>query len=268
MVVDRFEAFEEANALRLPRILCLHGGGTNAKIFRVQCRVLEKAIKPHFRLVYAQAPFPSKPGPDVVSVYASWAPFLAWLDPKQPTERISHEALASIRSAIADDNAKGATGDFVGLLGFSQGAKIAASLLRMQELHGYEGPSIGLPLWRFAILLAGRGPLISPAFPSLVDLASARHSATGRPALPIFARPSGLMGRLEKTPTVHVHGHRDPGLSLHRQFLLENFDRRQTKVIEWDGEHRVPIKLKDVSAIVDEALMMAQDAGIPVKSVR
>lgn len=55
--------------LHLPHILCLHGGGTNARIFRVQCRVLEAQLKNKFRLCYAEAPFASNAGPDVLSAY-------------------------------------------------------------------------------------------------------------------------------------------------------------------------------------------------------
>lgn len=53
----------DVGTLHLPRILCLHGGGTNAKIFHAQCRVLRAELKGIFRLCFAEAPFPSKPGP-------------------------------------------------------------------------------------------------------------------------------------------------------------------------------------------------------------
>lgn len=39
------------STLDLPRIMALHGGGTNSTIFRMQCRVLERALRPYFRLV-------------------------------------------------------------------------------------------------------------------------------------------------------------------------------------------------------------------------
>ncbi|EHK97152.1 hypothetical protein M7I_7106 [Glarea lozoyensis 74030] len=52
--------------LSLPRIMCLHGGGTNAKIFRMQCRALIAQLKSEFRFVFAEAPFISEAGPDVM----------------------------------------------------------------------------------------------------------------------------------------------------------------------------------------------------------
>lgn len=71
-------AAAEDPTLHRPRILCLHGGGTNAHIFRAQCRSLSYALAPHFRLAYAEAPFLSDPGPDVASVYADCGPFKRW----------------------------------------------------------------------------------------------------------------------------------------------------------------------------------------------
>ena len=233
------------STLHLPRILCLHGGGTNARIFRAQCRVLEKALKPFFRLCYAQAPYRSKPGPDVVSVYKNYAPFRAWLDPEQDTERITTETEISLRKAMAEDDMMGATGDWVGLLGFSQGAKICASLLLAQQIRkaevGSQKSSI-MPKWKFAVLLAGRGPLISATSTRTRDLL--------------------------RFPTIHVHGLSDPGLNLHRKLLHENFDKRHTRLIEWDGEHRVPIKTKDIANIMEEIVSMARRIGISTEGVK
>jgi hypothetical protein len=42
--------------LHLPRILCLHGGGSNAKIFQAQCRKLNAQLKPYFPPRLCQCP--------------------------------------------------------------------------------------------------------------------------------------------------------------------------------------------------------------------
>ncbi|CAG8888046.1 unnamed protein product [Penicillium egyptiacum] len=54
------------NKLHLPRILCLHGGGSNAHIFKTQCRVVSRMLEPYLRFAYAEAPLDSMPGPDVL----------------------------------------------------------------------------------------------------------------------------------------------------------------------------------------------------------
>lgn len=129
--------------LHHPRILCLHGGGTNARIFRAQCRGLSSHLSPYFRLVFAEAPFPSTAGPDVLPVYEAYGPFKSWLrgvhpDQPEPDPTSTWEAVDGVLAqAVFEDDAKGASGPWVGLLGFSQGAKMAASvLLRAQEVPG------------------------------------------------------------------------------------------------------------------------------------
>lgn len=145
--------------LNLPRILMLHGGGTNARIFRAQCRILEAALRPNFRFCYAQAPFLSQAGPDVQKVYSHLGPFRAWLrwspDSVGDDNCVTDEILSAIDLAVRLDNAAGATGEFVGILGFSQGAKIGASLLKAMQMRGRSVR----PSWqtfRFGVLLAGR----------------------------------------------------------------------------------------------------------------
>jgi predicted esterase len=155
-------ADHETRRMHLPRIMCLHGGGTNTRIFRAQCRVLERMLRPHFRLCYAQAPFFSQAGPDVQSVYSDFGPFRAWLrwspdNAVGEVDGVSEEIIAAIDSAMEEDNSYGADGEWVGLLGFSQGAKICASILHSQQerargqhhiptihVHGLNDPNLHL----------------------------------------------------------------------------------------------------------------------------
>ncbi|KAK0713574.1 serine hydrolase-domain-containing protein [Lasiosphaeria miniovina] len=230
------------STLYLPRILCLHGGGSNARIFRAQCRALRSQLTPTFRLVFADAPFFSDPGPDVESVYASWGPFRSWLTPQVPFEQQhgfdAERVDASIRDAIAQDDGLGAMGPVVGVLGFSQGARMAASLLFRQQMHGSQGLTFGDARieFRFAVLLAGRGPLLFPwPSPGYVDTREA----------------------LLHLPTVHVHGLGDVGIRMHRELLRRCCEKGTARLVEWEGGHRVPIKTRDVAAVVDEMLHAA-----------
>lgn len=246
--------------IHLPRILCLHGGGTNAFIFRMQCRVLEKRLGRSFRLVYAQAPFISvEPGPDVTSVYKDYGPFRVWLRDHRMSEVWTSRDIASrIDAALAlamdADDAKGATGDWVGLLGFSQGAKVAASILYRQQ-------RCGMTSFRFAVLFAGRGPLVwlMPDLPrphGLVDAATPfTHSAPAWLTL-------GSDEHVLRLPTIHVHGLKDPGLDWHRDLLREYCDPLQATLLEWEGDHRMPIKSRDVEMIVQQIHKAAQETEI------
>ncbi|PQE09297.1 citrinin biosynthesis oxidoreductase protein [Rutstroemia sp. NJR-2017a BVV2] len=60
------------------------------------------------------------------------------------------------------DNETGATGDWVAVLGFSQGDRMAASLLYRQQVYKETRLVVGTTSeFRFGILLAGSAPLIS-----------------------------------------------------------------------------------------------------------
>ena len=65
--------------LALPRILCLHGGGTSAEIFQIQCRVIIKRLQGIFRLVFVDAPFTSRPHPAIVPYFGDEGTFYRWL---------------------------------------------------------------------------------------------------------------------------------------------------------------------------------------------
>lgn len=239
----------DPTTLSLPRLLCLHGGGTNARIFHMQCRSLSFALKSHFRLVFAEAPFPSLAGPDVLTVYAECGPFKRWVVTAEPNsvERAPRETWDAITAALGDvmdaDDARGGKGEFVGVLGFSQGAKIAASVLLLQQevpggmgRLGRGGSGRG---FRFGVLMAGRGPLL-PVEPEKAAWVGEKFDYEA----------NSKAGRLLRVPTLHVHGLQDPGLGYH-QILLEDWcEAESATLVEWEGNHRLPIKTLDVKLVV------------------
>lgn len=172
------------------------------------------------------------------------------------------EIKEALKKAMAADDAQGATGEWVGLLGFSQGAKICASLLLSQQIRNeqYGLQSILRVSFQFAVLLAGRGPLVSLG-PETTETAGVVDAAS----LAVMTYPtehsSAAIESLIRLPTVHLHGLKDTGLSLHRQ-MLQYFDQRHARVIEWDGIHRVPITTKDVAAVVDGICAAAKATGV------
>ncbi|KAK4697077.1 hypothetical protein P7C71_g946, partial [Lecanoromycetidae sp. Uapishka_2] len=256
----------DERTLHLPRILCLHGGGTNARIFRTQCRVIRAELESRFRLCFAEAPFPSQPGPDVISVYKEYGPFRRWLRSGPEHPRIEPKAATtmierSLQAAMKEDDRKGATGEWVGLLGFSQGAKICASLLFRQQVRAEKlGTHRAGSNFSFAVLMAGRGPLVSldPDLvmnPALVD--SSQIGLSEVPSQEVFEKKEHVL----RLPTIHVHGSHDQGLELHRQ-LRDRYCEGGARLTEWDGNHRVPIKTKDVAAIVQQIDVVAKEEGV------
>ncbi|TKA74663.1 hypothetical protein B0A49_05657, partial [Cryomyces minteri] len=147
--------------LSLPRILCLHGGGVTGDVFKAQARALIKAL-PTFRLIFADGPFYCDPGPGIVPVYEDWGPFRRWLRWLPEHQEIDDDsAIEEVQYAIKTcKDADHGKGPWVGLLGFSQGAKLAASLLYEQQIQ-MEKLGKADTDYKFAVLLAGRSPLVS-----------------------------------------------------------------------------------------------------------
>jgi hypothetical protein len=172
-----------------------------------------------------------------------------------------------------DDDREGGTGEWVGLMGFSQGAKLSASLLLEQQgreelaqkngtQHLGVGP-IGVPglNWRFGILLAGRAPLsnLNPDVLKSEALVSAANISEGFQ----FVKDVDAEAVLRK-PTIHMHGMADAGLHLHRKLLDEYCEKGSSTLIEWDGAHRIPIKSKDVEPLVGAIYDVAEQNGVRV----
>ncbi|KAK1768290.1 hypothetical protein QBC33DRAFT_536723 [Phialemonium atrogriseum] len=172
---------------------------------------------------------------------------------------------AALGDAIAADDLRGATGEVVGLLGFSQGAKIAASLLYAQQHCLSTGGAINVEhKFRFAVLLAGRGPLVwlVPNLPTPPGLLSAAQLSTAVLGV-ADSEDAAHHCHLLQVPTIHVHGLSDPGLELHRRMLKRYCHPDSVTLVEWHGEHRVPIRSGDVELMVQQIYRVAREAVVP-----
>lgn len=284
MLLEGFPTLSKTSVTRpdtkaLPRILCLHGGGVNAAIFEAQSRSLIRHLETSFHLVWADAPFFCDPHPDIIEVYGPYAPFRRWLralpehaeiDAKTCVEEIGY----ALRTAMENDSQKGATGEWVGLMGFSQGSKVCASILLEQQAREAQAERCGelavavgftsIPNlhWRFGILLAGSAPLInlnpeiltSPALIGAGDVLSEKFWVGRKMDKEAVVR----------IPTLHVHGLADAGLHLHRKLLYEYCSEESTRLVEWEGTHRVPLKSSDVVRVVRAIYDTAEKTGIRV----
>ncbi|KAF1986200.1 citrinin biosynthesis oxidoreductase CtnB [Aulographum hederae CBS 113979] len=252
------------STLHLPRLLCLHGGGVTGEIFRLQSRTLLARLTSHFRLVFADGPFFCAAGPGILPVYADHGPYRRWLRWLPEHREIDAESAIDeiqwqLRDAMDEDDRQGATGPWVGLMGFSQGAKVSASLLFEQQtkLSKYGKASTD---WKFAVLMAGRAPLVSLSDDSahLKALVNAAAISEGFETIEV---DEGDTRHLLRIPTIHVHGLSDPGIHLHRRMRDQYCEPQSVTLIEWDGIHRVPFKPKDCDPIVQAILEVAKRTG-------
>lgn len=255
------------DTLHKPRILCLHGGGVSAKIFRLQMRSFLHNLAPYFRLVFVDGPFESEMHPDVKQVYSSMGPAYKWSSWLPHHDRpgdgnsdiVIDEIECSLKTAMKADTE--GTGEWIGLLGFSQGAKLTASILLENQLRrrrgGEDVEGFAGRHWRFGIILAGRALPYALSDKTLNDryYDSPADLPSGDAVTADF--PDRLL-----TPTLHVHGLRDVGLEMHRQLLRDYCAVGSTVVIEWDEGHRVPIKSVDVQTVTKGILTVAKAAGV------
>ena len=204
----------------LPSILCLHGGGTNSTIFNIQTIRLQRALSSKFKFVFLDGPFPSPPGPGVLPVFESCGPFLRWM--KSPFDKTLPE---ETRTLIT--NACGMT-DFVGVMGFSQGAKLAAGLMLEQQVKGRKG-------FKFGVLLMGVSP---PIVSGLND----KEMAT----------------RIN-VPSVVVLGKEDPWMEEGRRLYDEFWEEGKASLVELPIGHRLPTLEAENKMIVDEILRLYRE---------
>ncbi|KAL2050614.1 hypothetical protein ABVK25_009122 [Lepraria finkii] len=216
----------EPSNSHLPRLLCLHGGGTSAMIFKIQTRRLQWSLRQHFRFVFVDAPFESAAGPGVLPVFENCGPYHRWFILGSSTpERDQQRVRQVLRKAIADDPGDG---EFVGVMGFSQGGRMAAGLLADQE----EGEATGLPYWQFAVLLCASYPPLS------MSNERARKEPKG------VVDEHGEISEPEEReiisiPSVHVRGTLDPHREKGRR-LAKYFNRETSVSMEFVMGHHLP----------------------------
>lgn len=261
MVVDLLQSRAMSTAsglINLPRILCLHGGGTSGRIFQAQFRAFlnHEKLKNRFRFVFVDAPFVCDAGPGIFPVYSDWGPFRRWFrwsksQPAIDNVACINEIVHAVKQGMTADQG---TGPWVGVAGFSQGAKLAASMLYQQQLAGRSGD------WKVGLILAARAPLValSEQTCSLPWMQPTGGLGEDADLESILERPEMKL----MIPTVQVRGSKDVGLSLQRT-MVDNYSAPgMTVAVDWDGHHRVPVKTADVDKVVDAFVEMCDEYGV------
>lgn len=131
-----------------PTLLAFHGSGSNATIHTVQLARLNRVLRDDFTLEPLDAPFPSPAGPGILPFFDGCGPFARWLPPAEKvsieimkagtsTSEMSKEVEKLVREAVQRVASNG--GRVVGLVGFSQGTKVVAGLLRGAQIRRQVG---------------------------------------------------------------------------------------------------------------------------------
>lgn len=240
---------------QLPRILCLHGGGTSSLIFTFQSRRLVKFLRPHFRLTFIDAPHECAPGPGVLPFFEGAGPYYQWISKNEEEEEQVRERIEE--ALLGKDDAGKEGGPFVGVMGFSQGARVAAGLLHeaQDRQKGDDDDDGGLKKGglRFGVLMNGSyPPLRQSSSPSSTSTLPRLSEHTQR-------EWNDQHEAVIHTPSIHVHGSRDSALPLSK-LLAKCFDPSSATVLEYDNGHHLPVSDDDTKVIADHILRVYNES--------
>ncbi|CAF9913094.1 MAG: hypothetical protein ALECFALPRED_008631 [Alectoria fallacina] len=236
----------------LPRLLCLHGGGTSAMIFKIQTRRLQWALRSTFKFVFVDGPFTSGAGPGVLPAFAGCDPYFRWLNPESQTAEQDQRRVRQLLSKVIKDDG----GEFVGVLGFSQGARLTAGLLADQE---EQNAAEGMPNWKFGVMLCGSFPPLSLSFAKMPSTKPSQgtdeHGETREPD----------EDEIIHVPSVLVRGTLDPHGEKGRR-LVKYFDPETAIAMVFKMGHHLPGAAGDTTSdkgdtqkIVDAILKVYAD---------
>ncbi|KAG6598715.1 hypothetical protein SDJN03_08493, partial [Cucurbita argyrosperma subsp. sororia] len=214
----------ESNIQRKPRILCLHGFRTSGAILKKHVEKWPTSVLDQFDFHFMDAPFPSRGKSEVEGLHDP--PYFEWFQFHEDTADFANveECLQFIENHMLEH------GPFDGLLGFSQGAALAALL------PGFQAKGVALtrvPKIKFVIIISG----VKLESPSL-DAQEAYASSIACPSLHFlseedFFMPSGLQlleSFVEPFVINHLKGHTVPKLDQKSLKIMENFIDRISKL--------------------------------------
>ncbi|KAI9767827.1 MAG: hypothetical protein M1839_004341 [Geoglossum umbratile] len=220
-----------ASTAPLPRILCLHGGGSNAAIFHAQTRFIRHVLRDRFEFVFVDGPFETKPGPGILPTFEDCGPYFRWAALGEGEDE--GEATGNVLRRFEEEPG----GErIVGLLGFSQGVRVVMGLLLRQQNQPQDLPEKGLMCLRFAVCAMGG---ISPP----IQLLETYRDETIR------------------IPTIHVHGIHDSIYEQSKLLITRHFDARSAKVLTVDAGHHLPAKMHETNRLAEMMLEACYPRG-------
>ena len=199
-------------------------------LFNVQSVRIQHQLSQYFEFIFPDGPFETAAGPGVLPFFEGCEPFYSWI--RQKDAPLLPESKAVIEKTI-----KGREHEFVGIMGFSQGARFGAGLLLEQQLRskekrngeGEEKESVG---FKFGVFLMGTSPpLISGT----------------------FSKEEGE--EIVRIPSVHFVGTQDPYLP-EGEKLFEHFDEERSSLVQLDVGHRLPNLAGDTMKVVNAFKML------------
>ncbi|KAI4936903.1 uncharacterized protein J4E92_001628 [Alternaria infectoria] len=242
-----------------PTLLAFHGSGSNATVHTIQLARLMRVIKDHFEVESLEAPFPSQPGPGILPFFEGCGPFKRWMQSSvtisdmkagNSTTTMPSEVEDLVRSTVERITSSG--GKVVGLIGFSQGTKVVAGLLKGCEIRralaekGNDVSRLAYLDFEFGLSVCGSypPPLIPPSASAALDAAvsSFRMSVEERKEL--------VEGKIS-LPAFHVQGLQDEW-NWAGQGLIDGWyevGEGKSVVRHWEQGHLYPVQPEESQEI-------------------
>ncbi|RHZ57056.1 hypothetical protein CDV55_103243 [Aspergillus turcosus] len=223
------------------RFLCLHGMGTNSQILQIQLAGIINQLPQH-EFFFVDGLEPCPPDPEVKSLWPG-GPYLSYYT--TPTPEQLEEAYSLVLEVMAED------GPFDGVIGFSQGAALAAS---MTLQHQKDQPTAA-PLFSLGVFLGASLPFDLDSTLAQQSVVASKHQPSGylgskdEDDLLILQRydPRTTSLRID-LPILHVAGKRDPFYQ--QSELLVGLCSVDSASVIHDGGHFVPKDTHTTARIV------------------
>ncbi|KAL4791332.1 serine hydrolase FSH [Aspergillus venezuelensis] len=218
------------------RIACFHGAGSNAQIFEIQCSFLSSLLSPQYTLEFFNGPFTRSAGPGVLPAFDECGPYKSWFDPSAEInftsgdgsgfDGVGRDGICRVLGLMEDRARERGfdVSEWVGVLGFSQGTRVAGGVLLDQQNweaqgEGLTGRTVGKGIrLSFGVCCNGGGaPMESEVFYKLDN-------------------PEKVV----RIPTLHVHGLKDEFLTNGREQLARYYDASTTSLYEINYHHAMP----------------------------
>ncbi|KAF2449987.1 hypothetical protein P171DRAFT_405638 [Karstenula rhodostoma CBS 690.94] len=249
-----------------PTLLAFHGSGSNDTIHIVQLARISRFLKPHFEIEALCGPIMSDAGPGILPFFDGCGPFYRWAPASEvvtastTTEyrAMLPEVSNLVEAAVARARTRGSK--VVGVIGFSQGTRVVAGLLKaaqiLRELKK-EGKGDGLD-WldiRFALSVCSSFP--PPLVPAAV-IEAVRSSGLDE------ARQKDILEARIRLPALHVLGIQDEW-KWAGKLLVESayeadvepqsvVEQGRNGVYEFNMGHHYPVQPEDTQRVADWVL--------------
>ncbi|KAL9618084.1 MAG: hypothetical protein Q9160_007154 [Pyrenula sp. 1 TL-2023] len=217
--------------------LCLHGKGTNSKVFEIQTAALRYALGDHHTYDFAEGVISAPINPEARDYFPADDAYFQYFSEDDP---------AGCLKAVHDlDNFIAAEGPFDGVIAFSQGAAVASTLM-LDRLRRDRARELVDPVFKCAIFIGAAIPC---------DPAELAEQGIIRPL------SSEADGEVIEIPTTHIWGQQEWSPLPPRMAMLCRGEQRN--VYTHEGGHVIPgtqmgDALTECVRVMKRAISMAQ----------